>query len=370
MRFVGKTFNLNAMILENQSAGFYQFISMIFCFIYIQAAILMILSESEIKIPSVRQLIAYSVCIVIDNDTVVNHAWAPTDWRTQLRQTVASEVAEIGVPDWHPRIKWSAFTTLNSQHLSVSPTEGHIWKLGEADFKTTVPFHFIRGFKVIKPLYYGIYLVHNTHFYIFYFNINNNVLIGGVLHIHTNLKPRIFFCIKFHRHTMCKISGCVSGFCCFINGEQKNFCITQSITRPYFDWISDCADFLLRIYKFLLTSCGNNNSQCIAVLFRIRQEADRNAHANNDCNNNNPERRLLIIHHRLHALLYTYLAKGKRTSGDHAAVYTTGNKCLHIIGSLLIAKFLDDFFIAGKLNVTTQQNISQPHERIEPMDCQ
>ena len=119
-----------------------------------------------------------------------------------------------------------------------------------------------------------------------------------------------------------------------------------------------------------MTSCGNNNSQCIAVLFRIRQEADRNAHANNDCNNNNPERRLLIIHHRLHALLYTYLAKGKRTSGDHAAVYTTGNKCLHIIGSLLIAKFLDDFFIAGKLNVTTQQNISQPHERIEPMDCQ
>ena len=46
MRFVGKTFNLNAMILENQSAGFYQFISMIFCFIYIQAAILMILSEN------------------------------------------------------------------------------------------------------------------------------------------------------------------------------------------------------------------------------------------------------------------------------------------------------------------------------------
>ena len=38
--------------------------------------------------------------------------------------------------------------------------------------------------------------------------------------------------------------------------------------------------------------------------------------------------------------------------------------------SLLIAKFLDDFFIAGKLNVTTQQNISQPHERIEPMNRQ
>ena len=43
---------------------------------------------------------------------------------------------------------------------------------------------------------------------------------------------------------------------------------------------------------------------------------------------------------------------------------------MHIIGSLLIAKFLDDFFIAGKLNVTTQQNISQPHERIEPMNRQ
>ena len=32
MRFVGKTFNLNTIILENQSTSFYQFISIIFLF--------------------------------------------------------------------------------------------------------------------------------------------------------------------------------------------------------------------------------------------------------------------------------------------------------------------------------------------------
>ena len=32
MRFVGKTFNLNTIILENQSASFYQFIGIILLF--------------------------------------------------------------------------------------------------------------------------------------------------------------------------------------------------------------------------------------------------------------------------------------------------------------------------------------------------
>ena len=62
--------------------------------------------------------------------------------------------------------------------------------------------------------------------------------------------------------------------------------------------------------------------------------------------------------------------KGKWAGRNHATVDAADHKCLSVIGSLLIAKFLYDFFIAGKLNVTTQQNISQPHERIEPMDCQ
>ena len=52
----------------------------------------------------------------------------------------------------------------------VMEGKGLLFKI-YAGIDATVPFHFIRGFKVIKPLYYGIYLIHNTHFYIFYFNI-------------------------------------------------------------------------------------------------------------------------------------------------------------------------------------------------------
>ena len=105
MGFVGKTFNLNTMILENQSTSFYQFVSIIFPFIYIEVSVSFMKSEGKIEISSVIQFIACSVCIVIDGDTVINHARSPTDCRTQLRQTVAGEVAKIGVPDWHPRIK-------------------------------------------------------------------------------------------------------------------------------------------------------------------------------------------------------------------------------------------------------------------------
>ena len=74
MGFVGKTFYLNSIILENQSTSFYQFISIIFLFIYIEVSVSFIKSEGKIEISSVRQFIAYSVCIVIDNDAVVNHA--------------------------------------------------------------------------------------------------------------------------------------------------------------------------------------------------------------------------------------------------------------------------------------------------------
>ena len=55
MRFVGKTFNLNTIILENQSTSFYQFISIIFLFIYIEVSVSFIKSEGKIEISSIRQ---------------------------------------------------------------------------------------------------------------------------------------------------------------------------------------------------------------------------------------------------------------------------------------------------------------------------
>jgi len=103
---------------------------------------------------------------------------------------------------------------------------------------------------------------------------------------------------------------------------------------------------------------------------RVGQKADRNDHTGNDCQNNNPERRFLIIHHRLHTIFNTNFTKGKWAGRNHATVDAADHKSLCIVGSLFVAKFLDDLFITGKLNVTAKKYISQPHQRIEPMNRQ
>ena len=118
--------------------------------------------------------------------------------------------------------------------------------------------------------------------------------------------------------------------------------------------------------------CRNDGVCCFIELesHRVGQKADRNDHTGNDCQNNNPERRFLIIHHRLHTIFNTNFTKGKWAGRNHATVDAADHKSLCIVGSLFVAKFLDDLFITGKLNVTAKKYISQPHQRIEPMNRQ
>ena len=52
------------------------------------------------------------------------------------------------------------------------------------------------------------------------------------------------------------------------------------------------------------------------------------------------------------------------------AVDAASHKCLCIISSLFIAHFPDNLFITCKLNIPAQQYIAEPHQRIEPMNCQ
>ena len=119
-------------------------------------------------------------------------------------------------------------------------------------------------------------------------------------------------------------------------------------------------------------TCGNDGVCCFIELesHRVGQKTDRNDHTGNDCNNNDPERRLLIIHHRLHTIFNTNFAKSKRAGRNHGTVDAANHKSLCIVGSLFVVEFLDNLFVTGQLNVPAQQHISQPHQRIEPMDCQ
>ena len=118
--------------------------------------------------------------------------------------------------------------------------------------------------------------------------------------------------------------------------------------------------------------CGNDGVCCFIELesHRVGQKADRNDHTGNDCQNNNPERRFLIIHHRLHTIFNTNFTKGKWAGRNHATVDAADHKSLCIVGSLFVVEFLDNLFVTGKFNISTQQHIGKPHQRIKPMDCQ
>ena len=76
------------------------------------------------------------------------------------------------------------------------------------------------------------------------------------------------------------------------------------------------------------------------------------------------------MHHGLYSLLDAHLTKRERTRRNAAAADAARHKRLCIIGSLRIAHSPDHLFIAGKLDVPAQQDIAEPHQRIEPMNCQ
>ena len=104
--------------------------------------------------------------------------------------------------------------------------------------------------------------------------------------------------------------------------------------------------------------------------FWVCKKANCNHSANDNRHQNNPEGRFLIVHHGLYTLLYSHLTKSKRTRRNYTAVDAASHKCLCIIGSLFIAHFPDNLFITCKFNIPAQQYIAEPHQRIEPMNCQ
>ena len=221
MCFVRKAFNLKTIILENQSSGFYQFFRIVLCFIYVQMTVLLIQSKCEIETSPVRQFIAYTIYIVINGNAIINHSRTKAVCCTDFWEIIPSKVSKISVPYWHTinqnclASKFRSVKGFWRNYLCLVVAESNIWIYRK--FYSWFIIHSRGVLCVVKPLYDGIYLISNTHLYIFHFDIYNNVLVSGVLHIYTNLKPRIFFSIKFHRHSMCKIGSSISGFCCFID---------------------------------------------------------------------------------------------------------------------------------------------------------
>ncbi len=105
----------------------------------------------------------------------------------------------------------------------------------------------------------------------------------------------------------------------------------------------------------IITAAGRD-----LLCFWICQKADRCRGADERRGQNDPERGLLIVHHRLYPSLYSHLAESEGTRRNAAAADAAGYKRMRIIGSLLIAHFPDDSFVAGKLDIPAQQDIAEP----------
>ena len=100
------------------------------------------------------------------------------------------------------------------------------------------------------------------------------------------------------------------------------------------------------------------------------QEAHSYHYHQNQCHDGDPEARLAIVQHILDPLLHADLAKGHGTGRNSRSPYAAGQQCSGIGLAFLRRHGFDHRFIAGHFQITAQQAVGQPHQRIEPVQCQ
>ena len=105
-------------------------------------------------------------------------------------------------------------------------------------------------------------------------------------------------------------------------------------------------------------------------LHGVRQKAHRSQSARGKRRGDYPERGLFVIEHLFHALLYAYLTERQRTCRHRPARRAAREQRAGILPAFLEPQRFYRPLIACKLNVSAKENISGPHQRVEPIDRQ
>lgn len=109
---------------------------------------------------------------------------------------------------------------------------------------------------------------------------------------------------------------------------------------------------------------------CLLRRLRVRQEADGQHDAEQNCNQGDPKGRLFIVQHPFHTLLHTYFAERQRT-GQHRPSRRCAREQRGRIGlPLREAQLPHGPLVAGQLQIPAEAPVAEPAQRLEPVDRQ
>ncbi len=120
--------------------------------------------------------------------------------------------------------------------------------------------------------------------------------------------------------------------------------------------------------KLLLTACRNDDADRKDIVLRVRQEADGGREAGRGRKDQEPGSRLLIAENPVDALLYSDLAEREGTCDDPFLLPAAGYQRVGVGFLLFQVHPADHFFVAGKLDVSAEQNTGRPHQRMKPVN--
>ena len=142
-------------------------------------------------------------------------------------------------------------------------------------------------------------------------------------------------------------------------GERCDLCIFD----PDYEW---------EVIPAELNSKSKNSvfKGCLLRRPRVRQEADGQQGAEQNCNQGDPKGRLFIVQHPFHTLLHTHLAERQRT-GQHRPSRRCAREQRGRIGlPLREAQLPHGPLVAGQLQIPAEAPVGEPAKRLEPVDGQ
>ena len=105
----------------------------------------------------------------------------------------------------------------------------------------------------------------------------------------------------------------------------------------------------------------------IDVRPRIRQKAHGHDHDREHRRGGDPKRGLFVVQRAFHARFDVPLAECQRAGRDSSSRRGAGQQRLRIVRARRTVQPLDDFFIARELDVAAEEDVGDPHQRVEPV---
>ena len=174
-------------------------------------------------------------------------------------------------------------------------------------------------------------------------------------------------------HEFMAIVAAFPGTVIIIGILTVGFCLTEIISTGFQDDLpirtDGCDEFIHILDGHRLHSVSSND--CFTSLFSRRShQTDGNENNSDDTCKADPEAGLLVVQHGFNPVLDRNFTEGHRTGCKMCLIGGAVQQGCRIGLSLLQLHELNHTLITGHFDILTKQDISNPDERIEPMQSQ